>query len=103
LSLKKQKSTIFLGNEFSEEISFCYIPRFYQGFVFFFFGFCDIVTIGNHPQEGFISVTSNQNWDMGIFWNSLYGCPWTISKTISEISISLSSLIISFFNNDLFY
>jgi hypothetical protein len=52
LSLKKQKSTIFLGNEFSEKISFCYNSSLYQGFVLFFFGFCDIVTLATiHKKD----------------------------------------------------
>jgi hypothetical protein len=32
----------------------------------------------------------------GIFGNPSYGCPWIISKTISKITISFSSLTISF-------
>jgi hypothetical protein len=37
---------------------------------------------------------------MGIFWNSSYGRPGTIPKTISEITILFSSSTISFSNND---
>ncbi len=71
--MKEEKiNNFFWGNEFSEKISICYISSLYQGFFFFSFGFCDIV-IGNHPQEGLISVMSNRNWYMGIFWNSSYG------------------------------
>jgi hypothetical protein len=32
----------------------------------------------------------------GIFWNPSYGHPWTIPKTISEITTSFSCLTISF-------
>ncbi len=100
LSLKKKKSTISWGDEFSEKISIYYISSLYQG-VLFFLWILWYNHIGNHPQEGLIfSMTSDRNSYMGIFWNSSYGRPGTIPKTISEITILFSSSTISFSNND---
>jgi hypothetical protein len=41
-------------------------------------------------------MTNDRNWYMGDFGNLSYGHPWTIPKTISEITISFSSLTPSF-------
>jgi hypothetical protein len=79
---------IFRENKFL--LYFQFIPRF----CFFFPLDLWYSHIGNHPQEGLISVTSNQKWYMGIFWNSSYGRPWTIPKTISQITIWFSCLIV---------
>ncbi len=44
---RRKKSTIVLGNEFSDKISFCYISSIYQRF-----GFCDIVTLATiHKKD----------------------------------------------------
>ncbi len=80
MSLKKQKSTIFLGTDFSKKISFCYISSLYQGFVFFPLWILWYNHIGDHPQEGLISVMSNRNWYMGIFLEFFVWSPMDHSK-----------------------
>jgi hypothetical protein len=74
LSLKKQKSTI--GNWIFRENKFLLYFKFIPRFWFFFLWILWYSHIGNHPQEGLISVMSSQNWYMGIFleffvWSSM--------------------------------